>query len=233
MAHKKRDGYAAKAKALRALGYKLNYGTRKATGKQAAARAQITRIYKRVAPYMLGKKQVFKFVKADTKEKRAAMDGLNPKVRTPKGFFVRIPKGAKKYRLKFAGGKLRIEAEGQRGGKRTEEIYRLNPAALAKNPEKEIARATAGKSNRKTVGVRLVVNGYDATKLERGMREFQKYMAAFFMQSQDPNAKRRGVGGYKGKKITPRQFADIFHVKLITQIPSHNGTKRKQPKRRR
>ncbi len=194
MAHKKRDGYAAKAKALRALGYKPTFGTRRAN---AASKAQVTRLYKKIAPYLVGKKQTFKFVKADAKEKRDAMAGLNPKVRTPKGFFVRVPKGAKKYRLKFGGGKLRIDAEGARGGRRTEEIYRLNPAQLAKDPQAEIARATAGKSRNKKIGIRLTVNGYDAATLSHSMKEFSQYMFALFMQSQNPKAKRRMVGGYK------------------------------------
>lgn len=224
--------YKAVAVQLRKYGFKPKYGSHTKGSASPQSKAALKRQWNKVRLFTPGgSKQKFKFVVTNTPDKVEAMKGMNPKVRTPTGFFVRVPAGVKHYRVSFKGGQLKISAEGKRGGKRTERIYRLNSRSLAKNPAAEIERVTGQKVGEFMEG-RLVVNGHDSHTFEHNqLGEFEKYVAEFFLVSQDPNRASYLKGRYHGKKISPETFTDIFHVKIITQTKSRHV--RKTTKRRK
>ena len=234
MPRKKPFDYKAAAAALRSYGFKPKFGSKKKGCSAPTYKTTVKQQFEKIRLFVPGgSKNEFVFVETDTPEKVKASEGLNPKVRTPTGFFIQKPKGAKKFKITFEGENVVINATGQRGGKRKEKIYRLNPKGLAKNPQAEIERVT-GKKVGKFLEGRLVVNGNDSHNFEHGqLAEFEKYVAEFFLQSQDPN--RDGVlkGRFHGKAISARTFTDIFHVKLITQTDSPNDKTRKKKKVRR
>ena len=231
MARLKRFDYAALAAQLKKVGYSLKYGTKKRGANSPQARAAVRKAWEKVRLYLVAGKAAekheyrFKFVKANTRQKVKAMDGLNPKVRTPNGFFVRIPTNVKSYRIKFTGGVLQVEAVGMRGGRRVEKIYALNASKLAKSPEKEIRRVT-NIPKPKPIKGRLVVNGFDSHHFDKeSFADFENYLVEFYAESQDPTLKQKGLPGFHGSEaISPEQFADIFHVKLISQTPSNEKT---------
>lgn len=239
MGHKRKTDFREIARKLRSYGYRPKYGSGKKGSGSPQAKAGLLRTWEKVRLFAVAGKAAkkgaykFKFVRADTREKREAMKGLNPKVRTPAGFFVRVPTGAKRYRVSFKGSVLKVSAEGIRGGKREERIFRLDPRKLAQNPRAEIERVTGKRAGKFQEG-RLVVNGHDSHTIEHNsLAEFEKYVAAFFLQSQDPNRAGAMKGRYHGRKISAQTFADIFHIKLITQTASPHGHKKHAKKRRR
>lgn len=239
MSRNKVFDYKSASIALRKVGFKPKYGTRKkgSTSPQAKAalRKQWEKVRLYIKPTLAGRiyKYKFKFVETNTPQKRAAMEGMNPKVRTPTGFFVRIPTGVKSYRIKFNKRGVEIHAVGKRGGKRVEKIYKLNARNLAKNPEKEIRRVTEIHKPHFIEG-RLVVNGHDSHRFEHNdFAEFEEYMAEFFEQSQDPSIEGKLKNRYHGDAITPKQFTDIFHVKVINQSPSTDVSKKKRKNRKK
>ena len=240
-----RFDYAGRAKALRKFGYVPKYGSKKKGSTSPAAKAAVRKLWNKIHVYAVpGEaarkgKYKFKFVRADTPAKVEAMAGLNPKVRTPTGFFVRVPTNAAHYRVGFKGGVLKVTAEGRRGGKRTEWTYRLNAKKLAEDPPREIRRVTDKRPKIKTA--KLVVNGFDAHTFQRlesdfDLDEFETYIADFYNQSQEPEKQRKAhiyPARFHGAKVSPKEFTDIFHLKLITQTPSRKKSRVKKRKTNR
>lgn len=225
--------HADAARKLRKYGFTFALLSKRKGANKAANKAAVTRALKKVSLYLPGgnKKQEFKFIPANTKAKVEAMQSVEPKVKTPNGFFVKIPKGVKSYKIKFSKdrktGETRvvITVIGKRGGKRTEKAYKLNPALLALNPEQEIERVTRMKFKEgQHIDIKFTVNGFDShtSKPKNSLSDFEKYAPDFFLAAIDPNHKPSyAASRFHGKQgsLTPEQFTDIFHIKIIRQEP--------------
>ncbi len=225
--------HAKVARQLRAYGFAFKLLSKRKGSSSPANKAAVTRALNKVKFYLPegNKEQEFKFIPANTSAKVEAMQSVEPKVKTPKGFFVKIPKGVKSYKIKFAKdrktGETRVVITiiGKRGGKRVEKAYKLNPALLALNPEKEIERVTRRKFKEgQHIDIKFTVNGFDShtSKPRNSLSDFEKYAPDFFWAAIDPNHKPSyAASRFHGKQgsLTPEQFTDIFHIKLVRQEP--------------
>jgi len=236
-----------RAKLLRRFGYKVRLKP-----KTPAHKAHLSRQWKKVSrfvepgKYARKHKFAFRFVETKTQAKREIAKGIHPTAKTPKGVFVRVPTNVRSYRIKWKKDSLQVEAVGLRGGRRVERVAKLDARALVRDASGEIRRVTNRlQGKRQWKAAKLVVNGYDAATIKSRKGEpggwdtpdsWFHYMDRFFATAVEGTD---SVVTYHGKpgQMSAKQFAEIFHIKVITQDESTSRTrqtpnKTRKPKRK-
>lgn len=228
--HTKTLSFASKAKKLREFGFNVSYGKRGKTN--PASKAAVSRAWKKVEKYTDNKKQEFVFQKTNKRERAALEPGLSGEQFTPKGFFLRKPRGAKKaprYKVK-QDGTIEYRASGPNGGSVVEEIHPIDPELLMEDPPRAIL-ALAKKSDK----VVLTVNGFDSSQT----REYSLDALAFYIAQDllpkflDPNLDEAYAKLHGRQERTVEDFVDIFHVKIIKHVKPAKRHSRNRRKRRR
>ncbi len=218
---------AEKAALLRSFGYRTRYGTKKRGTTKPQSKAAVTRAWNKIAPYVAGTKQKFKFFPIHGKNKKA----VSRKQRTPGGIFAHVPRGVEPGKFQFTvddAGTQFSRARGPRGGVRREETHSLNPMLLADDP---ILAIKSIMGRKKPSGIHLVVNGNDAISIsgEHGypLAIFFDYFPEKLAEIMDPTEEQRRKHGDKG--MDEEQFSDIFQVKFIYQEKSKPRKKKTKP----
>ncbi len=230
-------GYRQRAAKLREFGFNVSYGKRGKTSTQG--KAAVSRAWNKVSKYVENEKQKFVFVPDKGKLREEATKGLTKAQVTKAGFFLRVPKGAKKApTLKLKGdGVLEYKATGKSGASVIETIHRISPELLMEDPPRAIL--ALGKKKDKVV---LTVNGFDSSQTTEYTLDALAYYLANTLLPKflDPNLeeefeddgepKRARRMGRKAKEEKLKQFTDIFHVKVIRHS---NSTKNERSSKRR
>lgn len=233
----KKSDYAKRAKLLRKYGYKVAFKT----GGSPQQKSAVTRSWRKIKNYVEGSKQQFRFFAADTKKTRKIRGVLSPIQITPKGFFFRVPNGAKSYKLDLDGRDVKVIAKGMRGGIRRETYVKLNAVEVAKDPAAAVRKALKGKLRGAHRG-KIVVNGNDGRNAYP-IQYFLNYAPELARQLLDPERESPDDSGIARKRIATnfrpmpaQQVVDIFHLKLEYQSPSNYSkreTTRKKPTQRK
>lgn len=198
----KSAGYAAQARALKAMGYKISFGKR--GGHLPQRKAAITRRVKKLASF-LSPKNRFVFLPATKAQGRKA---AGPGHRTPRGIFVQRPANVplSKFRAMITrGGALKTSARGKGGRYRQDVIIKLDPARLARDPSAAITAAMRGQ--KKPAHYVVMVNGHTG-KATYTAKDFHRYLAEQLI----PRLLHRSK---KGHAMTAVEVADFFQVKLV------------------
>lgn len=220
---------ARKAKLLREFGFNVSYGKRGKTSAQH--KASVTRHWKKIEKYTDNKKQTFVFQKADKREIKVLKRGLSEGQFTPKGFFLKKPRGARKsprYKVRD-DGTIQYKASGAHGGRVVEEIHPIDPELLMEDPPRAIL-ALAKKKDK----VVLTVNGFDSSQT----REYSLDALAFYIAQDllpkflDPNLDESYAKLHGRQQRTVEDFVDIFHVKIIKHVKPAKRHSRNRRKRR-
>jgi len=238
---KKNVSIASKAKELRNYGIAVSYGTKTKRGKVRKSpqlAAAVTRAYKKIKKYVEGTKQTFVFQKAKGSDLTAIARGINSEAVTPGGFFLRVPKGAKKmpkYTVR-KDGTIFYRATGPKGGRLIEEIHPIDPKLLAEDPPRAIL-ALAKKGER----VILTVNGFNSSKTKTYTIDALAFYTAqdLLPKFLDPNVADEIEPGYNKMHNQKRvhrsieDFVDTFHVKIIRHEKPAKKTRKGKRRNRR
>jgi len=226
----KKLSVASKAKRLREFGFNVSYGKKGKTGPQS--KAAVSRAWKKVELYTDNKKQEFVFQPAKGKELAAISRGISEQAVTPKGFFIKKPRGAKKaprYKLQD-DGTIEYRATGKNGGRVIEEIHPIDPELLMEDPPRAIL-ALANKADK----VVLTVNGFDSSQTTEYTLDALAYYIAqdLLPKFLDPNIDPEYAKLHGRQQRTVDDFADVFHVKIIKHVKPAKRQGRNRRKRRR
>lgn len=194
---------------LRSVGYKLSLGQRgggRASKHSLASRkGAVTKLWKKKGLYLDERKSVWKHVEAGSDNK---FRFAGSKVRTPTGFFVKVPKGIRKrdYRLKFKGSVLTVDTY-IRGSKRVrhDTIIPLKASRIVRGAERYIKQELKkidpkGLAN-KTM-VRIMVNGWDSIATY-DFKQIGQYMADLWRDD------------FRDEGYSAEEFEDTFHLKVL------------------
>lgn len=239
----KRFDYKAAAKQLRSYGYRVRYGTGKKGTSSPQYKSAARKAWNKVAPlFITNTKQTFKFFPLDKKGVRRMGKAAVARAQlAPGGVFLRVPKGVKpeKYRFKIGEeGEIISYSTGPRGGLRKETVYDLDPEKLADDPEDAVESLLQGQPI--PYQARLVVNGNEA-RIPHDWKSFLEYAPEKIAIIMDPNLDVTGEQArlHGGDRMTEDEFADIFQVKVIHQMPGKKPRKsktrhapKKSPKRK-
>lgn len=204
-----RKDYIEGARQLREAGFNVSYkGNRKNSKWDAAA---VRRLMNQRGEFVHAytEEHRFKFQPLKTRAQREKWKTVSADAQfTPNGVFYQYPKGVDPNKVKprfNKDGDLEFNYRGPRGGKRRDVIRRLDPAALALDPLKEIKRAVGGK---KPKHLALTVRGHQGKNTHQTPKDFFAYFKKELLpQLTDPNR--------KGGPLSNSQIADIFSVKMI------------------
>lgn len=219
--------YKERAVKLRKFGFEVKYGTKRRGAQKPSAKSEVTRTWEKVKHYVENTKQKFVFRKVSGKKKKILQAGLSDKQFTPSGYFLRVPKGAKRAprtKIDTKRDVVTYQYEGKKGGRLTEEIHRIDPELLLEDPPRVILAM-----GRKKDRVVLTVNGFDSSTT----REYSLDNLAFYIAEDllpkflDPNVDAEYTRRHGKGSRDENDFVDIFHIKLLRHEKSNKKRKRK------